>query len=99
MCTNEVLRSGFCRGGSLASDCRANAKNIFGFRGTSYPLWPQQGMGVKYYYSSASAIGGLWPYWISAGGLAYRPFWDHVIIPFVGIKLIDVVMVGLHLAA
>ena len=61
---------------SLAPDCRANAKNIFGFRGTSYPLWPQKGMGVKYYYNS-SAIGGLWPYWISAGGLAYRPFWDH----------------------
>ena len=34
-------------------------------------------MGVKYYYSNSSAIGGLWPYWISAGGLAYRPFWDH----------------------
>jgi hypothetical protein len=61
---------------SLASDCRANAKNIFGFRGTSYPLWPQKGMGVKYYYSN-SVLGGLWPYWISAGGLAYRPFWDH----------------------
>ncbi|HXR06520.1 MAG TPA: glycoside hydrolase N-terminal domain-containing protein, partial [Candidatus Acidoferrum sp.] len=62
---------------SLAPDCRANAKNIFGFRGTSYPLWPQKGMGVKYYYSNSSAIGGLWPYWISAGGLACRPFWDH----------------------
>ena len=62
---------------SLAPDCRANAKNIFGFRGTSYPLWPQQGMGVKYYYSNNSVIGSLWPYWISAGGLAYRPFWDH----------------------
>ena len=61
---------------SLAPDCRANAKNIFGFRGTSYPLWPQKGMGVKYYYSG-SAIGGFWPFWISAGGLAYRPFWDH----------------------
>ena len=62
---------------SLAPDCRANAKNIFGFRGTSYPLWPQHGMGVKYYYTNNSAIGSLWPYWISAGGLAYRPFWDH----------------------
>ncbi len=61
---------------SLAPDCRANAKNIFGFRGMSYPLWPQKGMGVKYYYNN-STIGGLWPYWISAGGLAYRPFWDH----------------------
>ena len=60
---------------SLASDCRNNAKNIFGFRGTSYPLWPQKGMGLKYYYN-ATPIGGLWPFWISAGGLAYRPFWD-----------------------
>ncbi len=62
---------------SLAPDCRANAKNIFGFRGASFPLWPQKGMGAKYYYSNNSVIGGLWPYWISAGGLAYRPFWDH----------------------
>jgi len=62
---------------SLAPDCRANAKNIFGFGGTSYPLWPQKGMGVKYYYSNNSTIGSLWPYWISAGGLAYRPFWDY----------------------
>jgi hypothetical protein len=61
---------------SLASDCRSNAKNIFGFRGTSYPLWPQRGMGLKYYYSG-TPIGALWPFWISAGGLAYRPFWDH----------------------
>ena len=61
---------------SLAPDCRANAKNIFGFRGASYPLWPQKGMGVKYYYNG-NAIGSLWPYWISGGGLAYRPFWDH----------------------
>jgi alpha-L-fucosidase 2 len=62
---------------SLAPDCRANAKNLFAFRGASYPLWPQQGMGVKYYYSNSSAIGSLWPYWISGGGLYYRPFWDH----------------------
>jgi alpha-L-fucosidase 2 len=61
---------------SLAADCRANARNIYGLRGLSYPLWPQKEMGVKYYYSN-SAIGGFWPYWISAGGLAYRPFWDH----------------------
>ena len=64
---------------SLAPDCRANARNIFGFRGTSYPLWPQKGMGVKYYYNS-SAIGSLWPYWISGGGLYYRPFWDHYLV-------------------
>jgi alpha-L-fucosidase 2 len=64
---------------SLVADCRANAKNIFGFRGMSYPLWPQQGMGVKYYYSS-SEIGRLWPYWISGGGIYYRPFWDYYLI-------------------
>jgi alpha-L-fucosidase 2 len=64
---------------SLAPDCRANAKNIFGLRGMSYPLWPQKGMGVKYYYNS-SAIGSLWPYWISGGGLYYRPFWDHYLV-------------------
>jgi alpha-L-fucosidase 2 len=64
---------------SLAPDCRANAGNIFGFRGTSYPLWPQKGIGVKYYYNS-SAIGSLWPYWISGGGLYYRPFWDHYLV-------------------
>jgi len=62
---------------SLASDCKTNAKNIFGFRGTSYPFWPQKEMGVKYYYSNNSTIGAFWPYWISAGGLFYRPFWDH----------------------
>jgi hypothetical protein len=64
---------------SLAADCRANAKNIFGFRGMSYPLWPQKGMGVKYYFNN-SAIGSLWPYWISGGGLYYRPFWDHYLV-------------------
>jgi hypothetical protein len=61
---------------SLAPDCRINAKNIFGFRGASYPLFPDKGTGVNFYYTSNSAI-GIWPYWISAGGLAYRPFWDH----------------------
>lgn len=65
---------------SLAADCRANARNIFGCRGTSYPLWPQKGMGVKVYYSNSSGIGGLWPYWISGGGLLYRPFWDHYLV-------------------
>jgi alpha-L-fucosidase 2 len=64
---------------SLAPDCRSNAKNIFGFRGTSYPLWPQKGMGVKYYYN-LSGVGSLWPYWVSGGGLYYRPFWDHYLV-------------------
>ena len=46
---------------SLAPDCRANAKNIFGFRGTSYPLFPDKGMGVNFYYTSGSAIGSSGP--------------------------------------
>jgi hypothetical protein len=65
---------------SIAPDCRANAKNIFGFRGASYPLWPDKGMGVKFYYSGSSTIGGLWPFWISAGGWRMRPFWDHYLV-------------------
>lgn len=61
---------------SLALDCRANAKNIFGFRGASYPLFPDKGVGVNFYYTSSSGI-GIWPYWISAGGWYARQFWDH----------------------
>jgi len=58
---------------SLAPDCRANAKNIFGFRGASYPLFPDKGVGVSSYYTA----GTVWPYWISAGGWRLRPFWEH----------------------
>ncbi len=58
---------------SLAPDCRANAKNIFGFRGAVYPLFPDKGIGVNFYYNN----GTVWPYWISAGGWRVRPFWDH----------------------
>jgi hypothetical protein len=61
---------------SLAPDCRANAKNIFGFRGASYPLFPDKGVGVNFYYTSGPA-GKAGPYWISAGGWCVRPFWDH----------------------
>ena len=43
---------------SLAPDFRANAKNIFGMRGTHYPLWPHKGMGVKYHYDNAASIRG-----------------------------------------
>ncbi len=64
---------------SLASDCRTNAKNIFGFRGASYPLFPDKGIGAKFYYSGTSGI-GIWPYWISAGGWCLRPFWDHYLV-------------------
>jgi hypothetical protein len=64
---------------SLAPDCRANARNIFGFRGMSFPLLPDKGMGVNFYYTSGAAI-GAWPYWISAGGWTYRQFWDHYLV-------------------
>ncbi|MGO9109069.1 MAG: glycosyl hydrolase family 95 catalytic domain-containing protein [Thermoguttaceae bacterium] len=67
---------------SIAPDCRVNAKNIFGMRGTSYPLLPNKGIGVKFHWSSASSTGEMWPhpYWISAGGWCYRPFWDHYLV-------------------
>ncbi len=67
---------------SLAPDFRANAKNIFGMRGTHYSLWPDKGMGVAFHYSSASNSGEIWPhpYWISAGGWCMRPFWDHYLV-------------------
>ncbi len=64
---------------SLAPDCRVNARNIFGCRGTSYPLFPDKGMGVSFYYTSSTEIGG-WPYWISAGGVCLRPFWDYYLV-------------------
>jgi len=64
---------------SIAPDCRVNARNIFGCRGTSYPLLPDKGIGVSYHYAVAGPNGEIWPhpYWISAGGWCYRPFWDH----------------------
>jgi len=60
----------------IAADCRANAKNIFGFRGTSYPLFPDKEMGVNFHYTA----GTVWPWWISAGGWRVRPFWDHYLV-------------------
>ena len=67
---------------SLAPDFRANAKNIFGMRGTHYSLLPDKGFGVAYHYSYASNSGETWPhpYWISAGGWCCRPFWDHYLV-------------------
>jgi alpha-L-fucosidase 2 len=67
---------------SLAPDCRINAKNIFGARGTSYPLLPDKGMGVSYHYCYAESTQEVWPhpYWISAGGWCNRPFWDHYLV-------------------
>ncbi len=63
----------------IAPDCRNNAKNIFGFRGTSYPLFPDKGFGVNFYYNNMPEI-GIWPYWISAGGWCLRHFWDHYLV-------------------
>lgn len=64
---------------SVASDCRANARNIFGLRGASYPLFPDKGVGVSFYYTGSSGI-GIWPYWISAGGWRVRYFWEHYLV-------------------
>jgi alpha-L-fucosidase 2 len=63
----------------IAPDCRNNAKNIFGFRGTSYPLFPDKGFGVSFYYTASSEI-GIWPYWISAGGWLLHQFWDYYLV-------------------
>ena len=88
-CTIDLQMAGAAQGGlhegmqayfnwmeSLAPDCRANAKNIFGFRGASYPLFPDKGVGANFIYTSSSGI-GIWPYWISAGGWYARQFWEH----------------------
>ena len=64
---------------SLAPDCRVNARNIFGCRGMSYPVLPDKGIGVSFYYTSGTDV-GVWPYWISAGGWACRQFWDHYLV-------------------
>jgi len=63
----------------IAPDCRSNARNIFGCGGTSYPIFPDKGLGVNYYYTASSGI-GIWPYWISAGGWRVRQFWDHYLV-------------------
>ena len=64
---------------SLSAACRTNAKNIFGFRGASHPLFPDKGVGASFYYTGTSGI-GIWPYWISAGGWRARQFWDHYLV-------------------
>jgi hypothetical protein len=63
----------------IVPDCRINARNIFGLRGTSYPLFPDKGFGVNFYYTPGSEI-GIWPYWISAGGWFIRHFWDYYLV-------------------
>jgi alpha-L-fucosidase 2 len=63
----------------IVPDCRNNARNIFGFGGTAYPLFPDKEFGVNFYYTAASEI-GIWPYWISAGGWLLRHFWDQYLV-------------------
>lgn len=63
----------------IVPDCRNNAKNIFGFGGASYPILPDKGIGVSFYYTASSQI-GVWPYWISAGGFSARQFWDQYLV-------------------
>ena len=67
---------------SLIPDCRTNAKNIYGFRGTFYPIAPFQDTGVFNMFDYADNTGETWPhpYWISAGGWVVRPFWDHYLV-------------------
>jgi hypothetical protein len=64
---------------SLVPDLQANARNIFGLRGASYPLFPDKGIGASFYFNANSAF-GVWPYWISAGGWRLRQFWDHYLV-------------------
>lgn len=63
----------------IVPDCRKNAGNIFGLKGTSYPLFPDKEFGVNFYYTDSTEI-GIWPYWISAGGWCLRHFWDHYLV-------------------
>jgi alpha-L-fucosidase 2 len=67
---------------SLIPDCRTNAKNIYGFRGTHYPIAPSKDSGVFNMFDHADVTGETWPhpYWISAGGWILRPFWDHYLV-------------------
>jgi alpha-L-fucosidase 2 len=78
-CLREGAEAYFNWMESIAPDCRTNAKNIFGFRGASYPLFPDKGIGANFYYTSAAAS-KVSPYWISAGGMRLRPFWDHYLV-------------------
>jgi len=57
-------------------DARNNAKNLFGARGALFSVHPDQQQGVLYHWDFG------WPhhYWISAGGWAYNPFWDHYLV-------------------
>ncbi len=69
---------------SLFPDFRTNAKNVYGFRGTLYPIAPSKDSGVasQFDHSGTEATGERWPhpYWLAAGGWCVRPFWDHYLV-------------------
>jgi alpha-L-fucosidase 2 len=75
----EAMETFFAWTESLAADCRANAKNVFGLPGAVHPLFPDKGVGANFYYT-ANSVFGLWPFWISAGGWRLRQFWDHYLV-------------------
>ena len=69
---------------SLVPDFRANARNIFGMRGTLYAIAPTKDSGVvtMFDHAGTAATGETWPhpYWLAAGGWCVRPFWDHYLV-------------------
>jgi hypothetical protein len=67
---------------SLVEDYRTNAKNIYGMRGSHYPIAPTKDSGVFTMFDYADNTGETWPhpYWISAGGWVLRPFWEHYLV-------------------
>jgi len=69
---------------SLVTDFRANAKNIFGMRGTKYSLTPSKEWGVEtaFDHAGSTETGETWPhpYWLSDGPWCVRPFWDHYLV-------------------
>ena len=67
---------------SLYEDFHANAKNIYGARGSHYSISPGKEMGVETMFDHAGSTGETWPhpYWLSAGGWCARPFWDHYLV-------------------
>jgi hypothetical protein len=69
---------------SLVPDFRNNAKNVFGMRGTHYPIAPTKESGVitMFDHAGSAATGETWPhpYWVACGGWCVRPFWDHYLV-------------------
>jgi hypothetical protein len=69
---------------SLVPDLRSNAKNIFGMRGTAYPIAPTRDSGLSgsFDHAGTEATGETWPhpYWTAVGGWCVRPFWDHYLV-------------------